>query len=222
MNDLDPILEHARRSDQGAILIGYIQRPDEDAWDAVVVGKDLQPLTFWATNGGEMGGDEQIRDEAGNVLMVVSATPPGAEPAGLIAVPSDERGSPLGRLVSIVSGDALTMLDDVSREPKRGKGQKPGLHESLSSLIRQAAAGTSEGNYVTEIEAADGAPITVLMNWGGAPLLFWTQSPDDPHQLALTLVAALPEGGLAGVTVDNDLRPVHSGAAIQQMLRSSR
>jgi hypothetical protein len=219
MGDLDPILEAHAKKDRNAIVLAHLRRRDRDRWDTLVVGNDLMPLAFWSSGKGAPESSEIVRDEEGNVLMVILATPPGVEPAGLVAMPATEHGSPFGTLEAIVSADGYTPLAEADEEPPPPPSSEL-EPDMLRSLLATAAQQRSEGEYVVaEVPSADGGTVRVLLDWNGRPLLFWTDMPGDPPRRELMAVVALEEAeGLLGVTVDEELRPLHSDAELTRLM----
>ena len=81
---LDEILVNAKRDSFGNVAIAALRRRIEDAWDWLVVGPDGQPLVFWGT-GANLDLEGLVRNDKDGILMVITATPPGVQPAGLRA-----------------------------------------------------------------------------------------------------------------------------------------
>lgn len=214
---LDPILEHAKRDQHGNIVLAFLRKSDEDAWDAIVVDENRQPLRFWVPGPPKMPGG--LVNEKGDALMILTATPPGVVPRGFAPLPADASGSPIGNLISIVTAEGLTEVeaprDDGPKAPVPPLGPT-----ALRSLTSEFAARSDDGFYTRDVTAADGAVATIMLNWDGNPLLFWLASLADEVTLELFTLAFLPEdGGLVAVAVNDSLLPVHSSAALQAQLR---
>src|SRR4051812_1577733 len=190
-DELDAVLQHAARHVDGAVAVGHLRREREDAWDAIVVGQDGQPLVFWGLGEDLMkfAGKDAITNADGGVLMVVAATPPGVRPAGLISVPASRSGSPLAHLVTIVSTKGMTMIPKPAGEGEPPSGLSPDM---LRSLVRQTAAISPKGTANRTVEAQDGGTIDIVLDWEYRPLLFWVLLPEREKP---TLMAAALSGG---------------------------
>jgi hypothetical protein len=204
----EEILHQAKRRN-GSLVTAFWRNVDNGFWDCLVVAADLSPLYFWEEpEGVPLADGDTDRDERGRVRMVVTATPPGTEPAGLIPRPVASNGSPQGTLVAIVQAKGLTMLE--RPQPAQSKQQ---MEDAFSGLIGRSAA-QRDGNYfIAKVETADGDSADVLVNWLGEPLLFWVDTPDtDPSRHLLAQVVVLPgREGMIAMGVDEELRPIHSG-----------
>jgi hypothetical protein len=214
--ELDPVLENAKRFSGGDLAIAQLQRPDEDAWDALVVGADMQPLTFWAQSGEEFA-DAHVRED-GAILMVVMSTPPGIEPAGLLSVPAISSGSPTMRMNAIVNQDGAVVIgnagDDTPPKPPPPFGP-----DMIASLVEQAALRTkdSKGYVLGEMDAADGGKAMVLADWDKRPMLLWLEM--EAGKRELMAVTGLPAGGFVCQAVDPSLQPLHSSEALAETLK---
>lgn len=211
---LDLILEGAKRFNGGSIVIAHLQRPDEDAWDALVVSSEMQPLTFWAQ------GDQEFKDayvrEDGAVLMVVMSTPPGIEPSGLLSVPAASTGSPVVNLEAVVTEDGTVVIgtpgDDAPKKPPPPFGP-----DMIASLLAQAAMRDDEERYMLfDMDAADGGKAAILADWDKRPMFLWVEM--EPGNRELMAVTGLPAGGFVCQTIDSDLRPLHSSEALEELL----
>lgn len=213
---LDLVLANAKRFSGGALVIAQLQRSDEDAWDALVVGADMQPLTFWAEDA--QGIEDAHTREDGAVLMVVMSTPPGIEPSGLLSVPAVSTGSPAVRLVAIVNEDGTVVIgspgDDGPRKPPPPFGPY-----MISSLLEQSALRTDDdqGFMLGETEAAGGGKASILADWDKRPMLLWIAM--DSGERELMVVTGLPEGGFVCQAVDSDLHPLYSSETLAQRLQ---
>ena len=214
---LEAILKDAKRDRYGNVAIAHLRRQDEDAWDALVVAEDSQPLVFWATGDRPDIEDVVVRED-GAFLMVVVSTPPGVRPAGLITTPANAWGSPLASLVSLVSPEGITMVSP-PRESSPAAPPPPVGTDMLRSLLDKAAAHESGGFRVTELETADGGFATVLLDWDGRPLMFWVEMPRKNARTLMTAII-LPgeEGGIVAMAVDAALQPLYSGAKVTEGL----
>ena len=216
-DSLDPILEHAKRDQHGNLVMAFLRKTDEDVWDTVVVDANGQPLRFWAPGPSPMSSG--FVDEDGNALMILTSTPPGVVPGGLMPMPADAAGSAVGTIVSIVTRDSHTEVqaprDEDAKRPVPPLG--PTAFDSITSAL---AARSDDGFYTRDVATADGGVATVMLNWDGNQLLFWLNSPGDEATLELFAVAFLPNnGGLVAVAVDDSLRPIHSGTALEARLK---
>ena len=212
MRDLiDALLEHAGRFSNGAVAIGHLQRDDEDAWDFVVVGEDLQPLVFWGET--NIPGEGSVKREDGATLQVLASTPPGVQPSHLVPVPAKESGSPIGRIAAAVTPDGM---ETRIGEPI-GAGQEPatGL-EVLRSLYTQSVFQRKGMEAVADVDTADGGKLEVTLDWDQRPLLFWLSLPSDPEKLELMTLARSSEGDVV-VSVDSEMRPLYSAEKLEQM-----
>lgn len=202
---LDPLLrEHALRDDEGHLVTAHLQRANEDYWDCLVVGKDHGPLLFVTDDAGAKAMPGGTKDAAGRTLMVVVATPPGIQPAGILAVPADEHGSPASKLASIVTGEAYTMVEGRHREAKPLPAFGP---QMIQTLLKEAAAKKDDSFRVEEQITAHGERVSVLLDWTGKPLRLWTPLPDATRPELATVVATPAGDGLIIMTLNDDLVP---------------
>jgi hypothetical protein len=210
MGEYDSLLEHALHDAQGGIVTAHLRRREEDHWDRLVVGKDGQPLTF---RGPPTGMSDEVVLEDGSVLMVLACTPAGVSPEGHLAVPADESGSPLAKMVAVVDSEGLTEV-----EPPNQQAAKPPPvgRDSFAVLIERAAMRQGGDLMVTKIEAQDGKMATVVLAWDQRPLLLWFEVPGGSGR-SLMCLSALADGLVAGV-VDETLQPLHSDEGMAQRL----
>jgi hypothetical protein len=208
-------LEEGKRNQAGELVFAFLQQPDEDAWDSLLVGMDGQPLTFWDKSVGMEG---EVSREDGSVLTVVVSTPPGVRPVGWQGVPAHSSGSPLGRLVAIVGPDGITEV-----EPPRGqnppKPPPPMGRDLIKTPLGQFAMRDDEGHYrAVEVDTTDGGRATILVDWDGRVMMLWTEV--DPEEgRRLMVVTVLPDDtGLVCQTIDSELRPGKSGDSLVELL----
>jgi hypothetical protein len=207
MSDFDPLLEHAKRDPTGAVAIAHLQRQDEDYWDALVVGQDGRPLVFLGEPRGMAG--EVVRED-GAVLMALVSTPPGVSPSGLMATPVNEWGSPLGKIISVVTEGMSTQVEPPGGDPRPLPAQG---EDRLKSLLEQVAFRNEDGYLLASLEASGGGEVSVVVDWDRRPLMVWLDLPDAGR--SLTMVTLPPDNsGLVCQVLDDDLRPPHSGAAL--------
>jgi hypothetical protein len=212
------VLEHAKRDEHGYVAIAHLRRRDEDLWDALAVGENSQPLVFWV-GGDRPDFDDLVVGDDGSFLMVVLATPPGVQPAGLLTVPADTWGSPIATLITIVTGEGLTMVSPAAGDRPAPPPPPTFGREMLRSLLDQAADRQGDNFKVAEIQTADGGSTRALLDWDGRPLMFWIDMPGEDGERELMMAVSLPaEGGIIAMAVDESLRPLYSAAATAQRL----
>lgn len=209
-DSLDDLLQKAANThSNGIVALAHLRRRDEDAWDFLVVDRSNLPLMVWSSDQ-SADSEEAVTDGQGRVLSVIEATPPGATPSGLLLVPGNEHGSPLGRLVGIVGGEEWVMVEPLNKPPGT-PGQAAVGANMLDGLLAKSARRTSSGDYYTvELDAADGGQVPVAVDWDGRPLMFWIDLPGNPPKRDLFALAVTSEG-LIAVSLDLSLRPTRSG-----------
>jgi hypothetical protein len=210
MTDLEDLLSRALHDRQGRSVTAHLRRRDEDYWDRLVVAEDGQPLTF---RGPPSGMSEEVVLNDNSVLMVLACTPAGVSPEGHLAVPADDSGSPLGKIIVVVNPDGITEVEPPNQEV--AKPPPPG-RDSFAALLNRAAMRQGNDFRVTNLEAQDGGTTTVLLAWDQRPLLLWFEQPSDGAR-ALMCLATHSEGIVAEV-VDSALRPLHSNEGLAQLL----
>jgi hypothetical protein len=208
--ELDNLLEHALRDGQGRIVSAHLQRAEEDYWDRLVVGRDGQPFTF---RGRPTGMSDEVVLEDGSILMVLACTPSGVSPEGHLAVPADESGSPLAKMVAVVDAEGLTEVEPPDQQPAKPPPLGP---DSFTALLQRAAMRQGDEIGVTKVEAVDGGVATVVVAWDQRPLLLWFEKLGGSGR-ELMCISALP-GGLVATSVDSTLRPLHSDDRLAQLL----
>ena len=221
MSDLDQFLKAHAMMNGGAYVRAHLRRQDRDVWDTLVVGKDLLPLTFWANGEHAPDDDSIVRDEHGNVLTVITATPPGVEPRGLVPTPANANGSPFATMVATVTADGYTPLAAAAEETPFSPPKEKLGPTMLSTLLSTVASQAGENEFsIAEVPTADGGTIRASLDWTGRLLLFWVDMPGDPPPREL-MAAVVPEGGdgFSAVTVDQDLRPLYSGSVLAKRLK---
>jgi hypothetical protein len=212
---LDPILVHAKRDKHRNLGIAYLRREDEDSWDALVIGADNQPLTFWSSPSESGLEKDAMTDRDGNVLNVVASTPPGVEARGLVGTPATATGSPVGTFTAIFEAEGYTMIRGTSKESK--PPPPPPSQWNLASLLKDVAKHKGDEYVSATIEAADGGAIPVLLDWDGRPIMFWIDMPSEPSERKLVAAVATPSG-IVAMAVDEMLRPEHSEEWMDQHL----
>lgn len=209
-DSMDDFLQKtANTHPNGAVALAHLRRRDEDEWDFLVVDRTNLPLMVWLSDEG-IAIEDAVRDGHGRVLMVLVATPPGVTPSGLIPFPANEHGSPLARLLSVVTGDEMVMVEPLNKPPGTPGGAALGPR-MLDRLVAKSARRTGSGDYYTvEMDAADGGKVPVVVDWDGRPLMFWFDLPEEPPNRELYALALTSEG-FTGVSMDLSLRPTRSG-----------
>jgi hypothetical protein len=223
VNQLDEILEaHAKKWPDGGLVLAHLRRQDDGRWDTLVVGSDLMPLAFWSSGAGAPANQDILRDDHGNILTVVVATPPGVEPSGLLVAPANAHGSPFATMVSMVTAEGYTPIGDLSEQEHSAPAEGVSK-DMLRSLIDNVVDHDGGGKYrVGRLTTDDGGSVQVLLDWNGAPVLFWVDMPGDPPDRELMSAAALPSiDGFVAVAVNDDLTPIKSEDVLKALLESS-